>query len=90
MFYETERIIRKQQRYVKSKACSIISSLESKELTREEVIACIDVMLSEDNSESKVDILNLARKIVTSRKESGNEENPITIECATDDRVRTT
>lgn len=90
MFYETERIIRKQQRYVNSKACTIIKALEGKGLNDNEITACIDVMLSEDNTESKVEILNHARKIVTSRKETESEESPITIERTDAIRVRIT
>lgn len=74
MFYETERIIRKQQRYVRSKAYETLRSLEIKKLDSREIVACIDVMLGGDNTEIQVDILNLARKIATS-KETDNEKN---------------
>lgn len=78
MFYETERIINKQNKYVKRKANDVINSFDDKDLSTKEVLACIDVMLTEDNNETKVDILNLARKIVLSNQEKENEQSPTT------------
>jgi hypothetical protein len=78
MFYETERIINKQNKYIKRKANDVINSFDGKDLSTKEVLACIDVMLTEDNNETKVDILNLARKIVLSNQEKENEQSPTT------------
>lgn len=74
MFYETERIIRKQQKYIKSKAYATINRLENKGLDDSEISACLDVMLEDDNNETQVDILNLAKTIIVSRQENVNEE----------------
>lgn len=78
MFYETERIINKQNKYVKRKANDVIISFDGKDLSTKEILACIDVMLTEDNNETKVDILNLARKIVLSNQEKENEQSTTT------------
>ena len=75
--YDTERIIRKQNKYVKSRAYIIINSLESKKLNNDEILACIQVMLTEDNSEIQIDILNLASKIILN-KTGDIDENPTT------------
>lgn len=77
MFYETERVIHKQQKYVKRQALDVVSSFANKALTFDEVVACIDVMLKEDNNETRVDVLNLARNIVISRKENENEQTTL-------------
>lgn len=75
MFYENQRIVRKQQVYVKSRAYQKISHLERKGLSDDEIIGCLNVLLAQDNNETQVDILNLAHKIVTSRQEKANEED---------------
>jgi ribosomal protein S24E len=80
MFYETERIINKQNKYIKRKALDVVNSFMSKTLTQDEIVACIDVMLGEDNTETRVDVLNLARKIVISNKENVDESNAISNE----------
>lgn len=74
MFYEAERIIHKQRKYVKMQALNVISSFANKTLTFDEVIACIDLMLQDDNNETRVDVLNLARNLVISRKETYDED----------------
>lgn len=73
MFYETERIIEKQQRYIRRKAIDVVNSFDKESLTPDEVVACIDVMLEEDNNETRADILNKARNIVLANKESSDE-----------------
>ena len=69
MFYETERIVHKQMKYLEIQALSIINSFLNKKLSIDEIVACLDVMLKEDISEIKVDILNMARTILISKKE---------------------
>ena len=87
MFYETERVIRKQAMYMGRKAGDVVRSFDNKEMTTDEVIACIDIMLSEDNNtETRVDVLNLARKIVISNKEKVDEQ-AINIESTTTDKL---
>lgn len=77
MFYETERIINKQQKYIKQKALNIINSFNDKKLSKKEIIACLDIMLNEDNTETKTDILNMARVIVLSKQEKEENEKVI-------------
>jgi hypothetical protein len=75
MFYETERIVRKQQKYVKIKAYSTISRLENKGLSVSEMTNAIDILLTDENTEFQQDILKLAKHILESRKESSGEVN---------------
>lgn len=74
MFYETERIVNKQQKYIKQKALNILNSFSDKKLSKEEIIACLDIMLNQDNTETKTDILNMARVIVLSKQEKNDDE----------------
>jgi hypothetical protein len=70
MFYDTERIVRKQEKYEKSKAYDVISALKHKGLNTKETLACIEVMsFLDSNNESQIAILNLAHQIVTSHVE---------------------
>ena len=70
MFYDTERIVRKQEKYEKSKAYEVISALKLKGLSTKETLACIEIMSFLDtNNESQNAILNLAHQIVTSHVE---------------------
>jgi hypothetical protein len=70
MFYDTERIVRKQEKYEKSKAYDIISTLKLKGLSTKESLACIEIMsFLDSNNESKNAILNLAHQIITSHIE---------------------
>lgn len=80
MFYEDERIVRKQQKYVKSKAYQKVKRLEDKGLSDDEIVGCLDVLLAQDNNETQVDILNVARNIVISRQEKVNEDDSGSIE----------
>lgn len=73
MFYENERIVRKQMKVVNSKAYEIIHDLEAKGLDNKEIIACVKLLLAkEDNSEFQVDILKQALKTVNSKQESSH------------------
>lgn len=80
MFYDTERIVRKQERHEKSKAYEVISALRLKGLNTKETLACIEVMsFLDSNNESQKAILNLAHRIVTSyvEQEHSDAENLI-------------
>ena len=70
MFYDTERIVRKQEKYEKSKAYEVIGALKHKGLNTKETLACIEIMsFLDSNNESQKAILNLAHQIVTSHVE---------------------
>ena len=67
MFYETERMVRKQQKYEKSMAYDIIDMFKKKGLNNRETLACIEVMSYLDNqhTESQMASITLAHKITT-------------------------
>ena len=84
MFYESERIINKNRKYMNIRAYSIIHELERKGLAIAEQIASIDILLEDKNNEFQVDILNRAKVILNKKdnedgKESDNPYNCIRI-----------
>ena len=76
MFYESERIISKNNRYVNLRAYTIIQELEKKKLTLEEQIASIEILLEDEKNEFQVDVLNRAKKILNSKEIKDEEDNP--------------
>lgn len=75
MFYESERIIRKQRRFIDMKARELISDFESKGLKNGEVKAALELSLrDESNTEFRVDVINRAILILTA-KEQDEETN---------------
>jgi len=74
MFYESERIIHKNRKYVKSMAYDILGKIKEKYSKHTERVAIIDVMIASPNTnETQKDILQLARKIVISEQEKKDE-----------------
>ena len=69
MFYESQRIVDKHLKLVKSRAYGIINSLESEKLTHDEVLSCINLMMIGDNTETQIDVLNYARQVVLAKQE---------------------
>lgn len=68
MFYESDRIVRKQQRFTDMKARELISDLESKGLKNGEVTAALELLLKDNNnSEFRVDIINRAISVSNSK-----------------------
>jgi hypothetical protein len=66
-FYDTDRMIRKQQNYEKSRAYDIIGSLKARDLSDQEILSCIDMMIlldAEDQSETQIKALFIAKQIV--------------------------
>lgn len=74
MFYESERIVRKQLNYTKSKAYDVIRDLESKGLSDKEIASCINLLIKNGPSEFQMDVLNYALKTVTLREETPHAE----------------
>lgn len=72
MFYENDRIINKQLKFVKIRAYSIIQDLETKGLSDIEIAACIGLLLKDETTEYQKDILDYALKTVNSRQEQAN------------------
>jgi len=68
-FYDTDRIVRKQQKYEKLKAYGIINKLEKGNLSNEDMVKAVDILLKDENTEFQQDILNRAKAILVSRKE---------------------
>ena len=70
MFYDTERVVRKQLKYEKLKAYSTISKLESKGLTVNEMINALEILLTDSNTEFQQCVLEKAKGILEARKET--------------------
>ena len=65
MFYENDRIVRKQRRYLNDKANEMLSNFRSKKLKSSEIIAALELLLDETgNTETHVDIVNRAINIM--------------------------
>lgn len=69
MFYESERIIRKNEKYEKTKAYSIVSDLKNKGLSNEEMIEATRILLNGNKNESQSAILNKVLSILEASKE---------------------
>ena len=67
MFYESERIVRKNENYEKTKAYAVISELESKGLSVQESISMIDVLLKDTPTESMASSLEKAKNLLLNR-----------------------
>lgn len=83
MFYETERIVRKQQAYVKTKAYEIINDFKKAGLSTDEILACIDLTLINTVEDSVyVEFLLMAKNLthlegVRDDKDFGKQEQGI-------------
>ena len=73
MFYDTQRIIRKNQKYEISKAYDTISKLENKGLSVPEMLEAIDILLKDKNTESQQSILERANNILKERLRDENK-----------------
>ena len=68
MFYESDRIVRKQRRFVNTKANELISSFESKGLKGEEVKAALELSLRDDcNTEFCLDVIKRAILVISAK-----------------------
>ena len=89
MFYESERIIRKNEKHKKTKAYDLISDLKKKGLSNEEMIEAVKILLSDNNNEFQDDVLNKAKSILEALEEIKNgsvsfkmpSTGSISIEC---------
>lgn len=65
MFYETERVVRKQKAYVKSRAYEIINEFKKAGLTDGEILACIQLtLINKPEDEGYVEFLLMAKNII--------------------------
>jgi len=61
MFYENYRILRKQNFFISKKARSLIESFKSKNMSNEEIMAALEIVLeSSSSSEWDTDIVKRA------------------------------
>ena len=64
MFYESERIIAKNKKYVNIRAYSILHELKYKGLTSAEQVASVDILLEDETGEFQINVLNKAKEIL--------------------------
>lgn len=69
-FYDSERMIRKQQKYEISKAYNTIDSLRTKGLKEEEIIKALKILLKDENTEFQAKVLTRAIEILETSKEA--------------------
>lgn len=75
MLYETQRIIDKQKKYIKSRAYTTLSQIKNKGLTDSQGVDHINMLLSKNPSEFEAEILRYAKQILLSKGEDKNENN---------------
>ena len=64
MFYDSQRIVTKNENYEKTRAYNIVSDFRAKNLSTEDSLSMIDILLKDNPNESKTSILNRARTIL--------------------------
>lgn len=65
MFYENDRIVRKQQRFLNHKATEMIDNFKKQELNNDEIIAALELLLGDkDSSELYRDTVERALAIL--------------------------
>jgi len=65
MFYETERIVRKQQAYVKSRAYEILNDFKKAGLSNNDILACIELtLINKPEDEAYVEFLLMAKNLI--------------------------
>jgi hypothetical protein len=69
MFYDSSRIIDKQEKYEKIRAYDVIFCLEKTDLSNENMIETIDLMLSKAELDFHKSIFTKAKNILLTRKE---------------------
>jgi hypothetical protein len=69
MFFESSRILEKQEKYEKIRAYDFIESLEKIDMPLDTMIATLDLYLKDVDSEYKRIIIHKAKSILEARKE---------------------
>jgi len=68
MFFENDRIARKQKSYINSRACDLIGTFEKENLNIGEIKAALELLhLDKTHTEFYVDIINRALEILKSK-----------------------
>lgn len=75
MFYDAERIVRKNEDYEITKAYAAVNDFESNGFSHKEALSMIDVLLKDDLTESRASILGKARILLLNRMRSAREES---------------
>jgi len=69
MFYDSYRIIEKQEKYEKIRAYDIIESLEKTGLEAERLLYALEMMSVKSISEFEISVISRAKVILAARKE---------------------
>lgn len=75
MFYESERIIAKNKKYVNIRAYATIYELDNKDLTMAEKVAAVDILLEDETREFQIEVLNEAKSILETAEQVDAEED---------------
>lgn len=75
MFYDTERIVRKQLKYEKIKAYDIIQEMRAKSMSVSEMIDALEILLNDENTEFKESVLKRAKSLLEASMEADNEKD---------------
>lgn len=78
MYYESERIVRKNLKHENTRAYAVIKGLEVKSLSTKETIEAINILLEDENTEFQAAVLNRANTILKARKEIVDEKEDTT------------
>lgn len=76
MFFDSARIVEKQEKYEKIRAYDIIDSLEKKNFSVEKMLVVVDFLSHKASNDFRKAILHKAKKILQARKEK-NEINSV-------------
>ena len=69
MFFENDRIVRKQRNYIKSRAYDLLNSFKKENLSKDEIVAALELLhLDKSNTEFYVDIINKAQSIIKNKE----------------------
>lgn len=79
MFFDSARIVEKQEKYEKIRAYDIIESLEKKNFSLEKMLIIIDFMFYKTSSDFNKVILCKAKKILQVRKEKNETDCTIDV-----------
>jgi hypothetical protein len=77
MFFDSARIVEKQEKYEKIRAYDIIDSLEKKNFSLDKMLVVLDFLSCKTDNDFRKAILYKAKKILQARKEK-NEINSVT------------
>lgn len=77
VFYESSRIIDKQEKYEKIRAYKVIDSLEKDGLSDEKMLTVINLLMSKTQLDFEKSVLSKALNILSARKEKNETSTTI-------------